>query len=428
MSMGRQKVKGKGQRLEMESGRPAGGSAPASARSLILPPAANRRVAGWLLGIFEHLRAAGPREARPSRRPKPRTPARVLLAAGLPFAFCLLPLAFGRSAPASAAAQSGRQPPQPQRQLPPPKPAPTTAEPPAQESRPRRAAEEPQDDGPALKLSADLVTVITSVTDAAGNQINDLAQNDFQILEDNQAQDIAGFYREGQLPLRLIFLFDTSSSIRHRFDFEQRAAAQFFRQVLRPGDQAAIMSVSTDPRIEQQFTSNIDRLVSTLAGLKAEGATALYNALIEAARYIRPTEGRHVLVVLSDGTDTASAATLAQAMTEVQKADAIIYGVHSTGIAPSANVQDLAGEFALKAMSEDTGGKAFFPPIYEEQKKEARDLDEIYRRVAAEVRAQYVLTYYSKSGARPNTFRTIQVKTQRAGLLVRSRRGYYTSK
>jgi Ca-activated chloride channel homolog len=430
MSMVRQKAKGKRQKLEINSASPPGSRPLASSRSLILPPTVNRRLVGWLLGVLERLSAARPYEARSSRHPKSRPVASVLLAASLPFIFCLLPLAFVRSAPAFVSAQSGRKPDQQAPPAPKPalKPTPKTTESPSSESRPRRANEEPQDDGPALKLSADLVTVITSVTDAAGNQINDLSQNDFQIFEDNQAQDIAGFYREGQLPLRLIFLFDTSSSIRHRFDFEQRAAAQFFRQVLRPGDQAAIMSVSTDPKIELQFTSDIDRLVSTLAGLKAEGATALYNALIEAARYIRPAEGRHVLVVLSDGTDTASAATLAQAMTEVQKADAIIYGVHSTGIAPSANVQDLAGEFALKAMSEDTGGKAFFPPIYEEQKKEARDLDEIYRRVAAEVRAQYVLTYYSKSGARPNTFRTIQVKTQRPGMLVRSRRGYYTSK
>jgi Ca-activated chloride channel family protein len=342
--------------------------------------------------------------------------AAVLLAVFLPFAF----------------AQSGRQPQQSQQQPPrppaAPKPTPKANEAPAPDTRPRRATDEPQDDSPPLKLSADLVTVITSATDAAGNQVNDLSQNDFQIYEDNQAQDLAGLYREGQMPLRLIFLFDTSSSIRHRFEFEQRAAAQFFRQVLRPGDQAAIMSVSTDPKLELQFTSDVDRLVAGLASLKPEGATALYNALIEAARYIRPAEGRHVLVVLSDGTDTASASTLSQALTEVQKSDAIIYGVHSTGIAPSANVQDLAGEFALKAMCEDTGGKAFFPPIYEEQKKEARDLDEIYKRVAAEVRAQYVLTYYSKSAARPNTFRAIRVEVKRPGILVRARRGYYTSK
>src|ERR1044071_3251246 len=225
------------------------------------------------------------------------------------FAFCLLPfaLSFAFCFLPCASAQSGRPipPRDPSAQEPGKRPAPS-----ATDSRPRRAIEEGQDEG-AIKLSASLVTVITSVTDMTGNQVNDLKQSDFELYEDDSEQDIAGFYREGQLPLRLIFLFDTSSSIRHRFEFEQRAAAQFFRQVLRPGDQAAIMSVSSDPRLELQFTSNIDRLVNTLAGLKVEGATALYNALVEAAHYIRPAEGRHVIVGLSDGTDTASASTLA---------------------------------------------------------------------------------------------------------------------
>jgi Ca-activated chloride channel family protein len=197
---------------------------------------------------------------------------------------------------------------------------------------------------------------------------------------------------------------------------------------MRPNDQAALISVATDPKVEVQFTSDVEKLVSGLGQLKAEGATALYNALIEAAKYVRPTEGRHVMLVLSDGTDTASATTLAQALTEIQKSDAVVYGVHSTGVAPSANVQDLAGEFVLKAMSEDTGGRAFFPPIYDDLKKEARDLDEIYRRVAAEVRAQYVLTYYSKGDARPDSFKSIRVEVKRPGLQVRARRGYYTAK
>ena len=129
-----------------------------------------------------------------------------------------------------------------------------------------------------------------------------------------------------------------------------------------------------------------------------------------------------------DVTWATPASTLAQALAEVQKSDAIIYGVHSTGIAPSANVQDLAGEFALKAMCEDTGGRAFFPPIYDEQRREARDLDEIYKRVAAEVRAQFVLTYYSKNPVRANVFRNIRVAVKRPGVQVRARRGYYTAK
>ncbi|HYP29805.1 MAG TPA: VWA domain-containing protein [Blastocatellia bacterium] len=346
-----------------------------------------------------------------------------LLVCGLLISSALLPHA--------SRAQSGRQP------APPPSqssglPGKTTeakaGEKRPQDSRPRRVNEEEEgQDDAAIRLSADLVTVITSVTDSVGNHVNDLAQKDFVVYEDGVPQEIAGLYRENDLPLRLIFLFDTSTSIRHRFDFEQRAAAQFFRQIMKAGDQAAIISVSTDAKLEAQFTPSVESLVDTLARLKPEGATALYNALIDAAKYIRPAEGRRVLVVLSDGTDTSSGATLAQALTEVQKSDVVIYGVHSTGVAPSANVQDLAGEFVLKAISEDTGGRAFFPPIHEDQKKEVRELDEVYRRIAAELRAQYVLTYYSTSKAKAGDFRTIKVEAKRPGLQARARRGYYTS-
>src|SRR5690242_10029276 len=176
--------------------------------------------------------------------------------------------------------QSGRQTP------PPPKPQPPAQQqgrrpvsPPADETRPRRATDEPQDDKP-VKLKADLVTVITSVTDSAGSQVNDLTQKDFELYEDETPQDIAGFYREGQIPLRLIFLFDTSGSIRHRFDFEQRAASLFFRNVMRPGDQAALMSVSSEAKIEMQFSPDVDQLVTGLSQLKAGGATALYDGMI----------------------------------------------------------------------------------------------------------------------------------------------------
>ena len=293
-------------------------------------------------------------------------------------------------------------------------------------SRPRRANDE-QDDK-AIKLSSDLVTVLTSVSDSSGNHVDDLNKSDFRVFEDNRPQDIAGLYREDQVPLRLVFLFDTSLSIRHRFDFEQRAAARFFQQVVRPGDQAAIISVSTDPKLEAQFTPNVNTLVSTLSRLQPGGATSLYNALIESAKYLRPSEGRHVMVVLSDGADTISTSTLAQALTEVQKSDAMIFAVHSTGVAPSANVQDLGGEFVLKAMCEDTGGRAFFPPIYDDQARETRDLDDIYRRLAAEVRAQYVLTYYSNSQNRDGHFRAIRVEVKRPGVQVRARRGYYGTK
>jgi len=98
-----------------------------------------------------------------------------------------------------------------------------------QETRPRRSTdpqkpEEPQDDKP-IRLSADLVTVLASVSDPAGNLVSDLSREDFEIYEDNAQQELAGLYREEQKSLQVVFLFDTSGSIRSRFDFEKRAAA-----------------------------------------------------------------------------------------------------------------------------------------------------------------------------------------------------------
>src|SRR6185503_2828779 len=157
-------------------------------------------------------RARGRREDGENRRlrgfaPSPRrrvAPSLFLLAS------FILPLAF---------AQSGRPiPPPPKPQVPSHSQGQRPVPPASDDTRPRRVGDEPQDEKP-LRLKADLVTVITSVTDSSGNQVNDLTQKDFDLFEDDASQDIAGFYREGQIPLRLIFLFDTSSSIRHRFDF-----------------------------------------------------------------------------------------------------------------------------------------------------------------------------------------------------------------
>jgi Ca-activated chloride channel family protein len=295
-----------------------------------------------------------------------------------------------------------------------------------QEQRPRRA-NQGQDDR-AIRLSTDLVSVITSVSDAAGEPVNDLSQEEFELFEDNVLQNISGFYREGEIPLRLVFLFDMSGSIRHRFDFQQRAAAHFFRRVMRPADQAAIISVSTDSKLELPFTSDVDKLVDSLGRLRPGGATALYNSMIEAAKYLGSTPGRHVIMMLSDGSDTASATTLGQAIAEIQRADCVVYAIHSTGVPPSVSAQDLAGEFALKTASDDTGGKAFFPPVFEDQRKESQHLDKLYERITSDIRSQYILTYYARSESRDGLFKAIRVNVRRHGIVVRARRGYYPAK
>jgi len=297
------------------------------------------------------------------------------------------------------------------------------------DERPRRVTDQPQTDSPddkPVKLSANLVTVLASVSNSTGDLVSNLGKTDFEMFEDNVRQEISGFYPENQMPLHLVFLFDTSGSIRSRFDFERRAASLFVREVLRPGDEAAIYSVGTDPKREIGFTSDLGSIAATLDQLQPGGATALYSATLEAAKYLRQTPGRHVILVLSDGEDTSSTVPLAKALTEVQKSDAVIYCVHSMGISLSANIQARTGEKVLKSMSDDTGGLAYFPVINSDHKKEARELDEIYTRIAADIRGQYLLTYYSNQ-TRSGLFRAIRVQVSRPGLSVRARRGYFAA-
>jgi Ca-activated chloride channel family protein len=295
------------------------------------------------------------------------------------------------------------------------------------EVRPRRVNNDnktdPQDERP-VKLSANLVTVLASVSNTAGGVVTDLSKEDFAVFEDDKRQEVSGFYREDQMPLRLVFLFDTSSSIRTRFDFERRAAGIFFKQVLRPGDQVAIFSVGSDPKLEIGLSSEPGALSSTLERLQPGGATALYGATLDAAKLLQGTIGRHVIVVLSDGEDTSSPNSLASALNAVQRSDSVIYCVHSMGVLASDNPYPLSGEAVLKSLSLETGGLAFFPPINSDRKKEVRDLDEIYRRIAADIKGQYLLTYYSNAN-HDGRFRAIRLQMSRPDLNVRARRGYY---
>jgi Ca-activated chloride channel family protein len=132
-----------------------------------------------------------------------------------------------------------------------------------------------------------------------------------------------------------------------------------------------------------------------------------------------------VVVVLSDGYDTAAQKTLEESLESALRADVVIYGIAPTGGEHAPSPAARVGAAALRRLCEQTGGVAFFPPVAADAAKEAADLDVIYRRVADEIRAQYVLTYYSAAPARDGRFRSLRVEVKRPGLTVTARKGYY---
>jgi Ca-activated chloride channel family protein len=230
----------------------------------------------------------------------------------------------------------------------------------------------------------------------------------------------------------MVLLFDTSLSIAPQLDFERRAAGRFLERIMRPQDKAALFSFSTDVGVLQDFTNRVPLLVNAMKQLKSTGATSLYDAIYLAAGYLKPAAGRHVIVIISDGGDTTSKKDLKQALAEAQMADTVIYAVFTGDKRASENLRDLAAERALAALTSETGGEAYYPIARGEngegEERSLTELNQVFGRLADQIRTQYVLGFYSTNDARDGAFRKLQVRLKKPGVTVRARLGYYASK
>ena len=266
-------------------------------------------------------------------------------------------------------------------------------------------------------IRADYVTVLTSVNSTTGLPVQNLSDTDFEIYEDGKLQIISRVGRQEEQPLRLALLLDISASVRNRLKFEQEAALDFFRRVLRPQDRAAFYAFNHDVYLRQDMTSSLSALETAVRGLEARGATALYDAIFIAARRLEREPGRRVIVVVSDGQNTVSRVTRERALEEVNRTDAIIFGIcpiirteYDDFLPPPDNDFDL--------LCRQTGGRVFMVTSLSE-------LTTGFAQLEAELRAQYVLSYYSSNDARDGRFRRIEVRVKRPGVTVRARSGYY---
>ena len=281
-----------------------------------------------------------------------------------------------------------------------------------------------------IKVDSTLVPIPVSVLDADGQAVTNLRIEDFTLHIDGQAAEIGELARS-ETPVRLALLFDNSSSVTIAREFEKKAAVKFFRRVIRPSkDLAALFSVSTATRLEQPLTKDVSQIVEAIETFPTpQGATALLDAIIKAAEYLRDSDGRRVIVIVSDGEDTISDATFEDALKSVQAANCQIYVVKTkefenfkqTGQrGGNANIRALAAERRMRDIAAQTGG-AVYSPIDE------RELDQAFNQISAELAQQYILSYYPESEAeKRGEFRAISLSVKtRQNLTVRTRKGYY---
>jgi Ca-activated chloride channel family protein len=298
----------------------------------------------------------------------------------------------------------------------------------------RLPEQQPQKSDDTIRINSDLVTVIATIAKKSLKDSIELQREDFEILEDGVRQEIANFAREADQPLKLVMLFDSSLSVMQKINFQRRSAAKFFERVMRPQDQAALIAVSTEVVVLQEFTGKVPSLVNATKFLKAQGATSLYDAVYLAADYLKPAQGRRVIVIVSDGGDTTSAKGLLGALTNAQQADAVIFSVFTGNSKISQNLRDLAGERALETLSAETGGEVFRPKATpgtqgeETDEQSLKELDLAFASLADQLRTQYTLGFFSTNDKRDGSFRKLTVRIRKPGYLARARAGYYAPK
>ena len=276
-----------------------------------------------------------------------------------------------------------------------------------------------------LKVDVKLVNVFVTVTDAHGSPVGGLTQGDFHLEEDGREQRIAVFDKESALPLSIVLAVDTSLSTRKDLPLEQAAAKRFVKTVLRSTDAIAVYGFSETVRVSAPFTPEVKRAEEGIEHLKLGAATALYDAIFSASRALDRRQGRKVIVLITDGGDTASQVDYKEAARAAEEAEAMVYSIIIVPIESSAG-RETGGEHALIQLSEDTGGKYYYADS-------APQLDEAFRKISDELRTQYLLAYYPSARTALSGFRRIGVTVgggtaPTAPYRVHHRAGYYTVK
>jgi VWFA-related protein len=266
------------------------------------------------------------------------------------------------------------------------------------------------------------VRLNASVIDGSGHTVETLSQDAFRVYEDGVPQTILGFRHE-DLPVSLGILIDSSGSMYDKRPAVDAASLDLVK-LSNHDDEAFLVDFSSEAYIDQDFTDSIAKLQRGLSYIKSSGGTALYDAVIASADYLSKNAKRtkQVLLIITDGDDNASSATLESAIRRVQDLDGpaiycigLLFGEDVTR-SDARHSREVLGELAAQ-----TGGQAYFP-------KSLKDVDGIAQEVAQDIRTQYTISYRSTKPPALGGYRTVHVEAKEKGygkMQVRTRTGYF---
>jgi Ca-activated chloride channel family protein len=272
-----------------------------------------------------------------------------------------------------------------------------------------------------FKVDVKLVRLLVSVKDARGQLVGSLEKPDFTVYDSGVKQDVAVFDHNTALPLSVSLLIDTSGSTAKDLRYETASIQKFLHALLRegnPDDAAALYAFNDEVTRLNPFTRREQRLIDSLKDLRASAGTSFYDAILLVSREQLRREGRHVIVVVTDGGDTTSGKKFADAREAAQSADVIIYPILVVPITNDAG-RNVGGEHALDTLASDTGGRVFQP-------SGAAALDEAFTQILRDLRTQYLVAYYPRNlPVDAPRFHLVRVELSRKDLRATTRTGYY---
>jgi Ca-activated chloride channel family protein len=279
---------------------------------------------------------------------------------------------------------------------------------------------------PVFGTGIEVINLNVSVTDPRGRYVTDLTRPDFAVFEDGVRQELTIFNHE-DIPISLVLMLDTSASMDEKLP-TARAAAIRFVGTLRPQDNAQIMQFNDRTTILQDFVADHSLLDNAISRTEAAGPTALHNALYVALKELEKQKTatelrRRAIVLLSDGEDTASLVSDDQVLDLARKTEDNIYAIslRPRHMSDRSQVKFSQAAHLLTALTQDTGGQVHFPNSLSE-------LDQVYDRIAEELRTQYSLGYVSNNPRRDGKWRRIVVRVPtREDLQIRHKLGYFAT-
>lgn len=290
------------------------------------------------------------------------------------------------------------------------------------------SAQSPQQQGqPTFRSGTAIVALNVTVTDIRQQYASGLTAEDFEVYEDGVKQEVE-FFATAEVPLDLILLIDSSSSMRDKVDAVRKAASGFI-DTMRPGDRAAVVSFSDGVQVLQALTTDRALVLQAIDRTGAKGATALHNAVYVALKeFGRPANGgpdirRQAIAVLSDGEDTSSLLSFEDVLEMAKRSGVAIYTIAMKSDLTSGSRQPRRyfsqSDFAMKQLAAETGAMPFFP-------NSVSDLEDVYDAIATELASQYSIGYVPRNTRDDGRYRRVIVRvTNHPELKPRTRTGYF---